>query len=345
MNAIVIPAYKPSERMIPFVEELSHTFASIVVVDDGGGAEYAHIFQKLKDISGVEVLVHEENRGKGRALKTAFSYVMSRPEITGVITVDADGQHLVADICKVSEALDANPNSLVLGCRQFSDSSIPARSRFGNNVSRVMYRVLCGIAVSDTQTGLRGLPVSFLPTCIEAEGERYEYETNMLIAAKKAGVAFAEVPITTVYEDNNSSSHFHPVLDSIRIYSRLLRYSVASLLSVLMEFLIFTVLVHGGLRILFATYAARACSCVFNFSLNRKLVFKEKGHIGAQFVKYLTLVVVSSTLSGVFVTLLDRLVSGVVVLLKMVVDTALYFMNYYVQKNWVFRKKNKKEEI
>ena len=341
MNTIVIPAYKPSERVIPFVEALSEHFSHIVVVDDGGGAEFAEIFAKLSAIPQVTLLTHEVNCGKGRALKTAFSYVQSHPELGGVITVDADGQHLVPDILKVDAAMELHPDALVLGCRQFDDRSIPARSRFGNNVSKVMYRVLCGIAVSDTQTGLRGVPASFLEACIAAEGDRYEYETNMLIAAKKAGVAFAEVPITTVYEDNNSSSHFHPVLDSVRIYSRLLKYSVVSLLSVVVEFVLFTVLVHCKLSIMVATYVARACSCIFNFTLNRKVVFKEEGHVGAQFAKYLVLVVVSSTLSGAFVTLLNRLVSGIVVLLKMVVDTCLYFFNYYVQKKWVFRRVDK----
>lgn len=340
MNSIVIPAYKPSPNILPFVESLAQHFSHILVVNDGSGAEYDEIFASLSAISQVTLLIHPQNQGKGQALKTAFSYCIEHPEFGGVITADADGQHLLEDIMKLNTAMEEHPEALVLGCRQFHDPSIPARSRYGNNISKVMYRVLCGISVSDTQTGLRGLPASFLPCCIAAEGDRYEYETNMLIAAKKQGIAFFEVPITTVYEDNNASSHFHPVLDSIRIYSRLLKYSFVSLLSVVVEFVLFTIFVHCNLSIMVSTYIARACSCIFNFTLNRKVVFKEDGHVAIQFAKYLALVVVSGTLSGALVTVLNHFVSGIVVLLKMIVDTGLYFFNYYVQKKWVFQRKN-----
>lgn len=345
MNTIIIPAYKPSEKILPFVASLTEHFHSILVVNDGSGSEFDSIFSELRQIPEVTILEHEINQGKGQALKTAFSYCLEQNNMDGVITVDADGQHLLVDILKMDAAMQQHPKDLVMGCRQFNDSSIPARSRFGNNISRVVYRVLCGINVSDTQTGLRGLPISFLPACLEAEGSRYEYETNMLIAAVKGHVKFYEVPITTVYEDNNSSSHFHPVLDSIRIYSRLIKYSLVSLLSVLVEFVIFTILVRGPLSILIATYVARGCSCLFNFTLNRKVVFQKEGHLGVQFVKYLALVVLSGTLSGLCVTFLDHFISGVVVLLKMIVDTGLYFMNYYIQKKWVFASKEPKDEV
>ena len=344
MNAIIIPAYKPSENILPFVRSLAEHFSQILVVNDGSGTEYDGVFSELCTISEVVLLQHEINQGKGQALKTAFSYCLEHKDVEGVITVDADGQHLLVDILKIDAAMKEHPADLVMGCRQFDDKTIPARSRFGNNISRVVYRVLCGINVSDTQTGLRGLPFDFLQACMEAEGSRYEYETNMLIAAVKRHVKFYEVPITTVYEDNNSSSHFHPVLDSIRIYSRLIKYSLVSLLSVLVEFVLFTILVHGPLSIMLATYVARGCSCLFNFTLNRKVVFQKEGHLAVQFIKYLALVVLSGTLSGAFVTLLDHFISGIVVLLKMVVDTLLYFMNYYIQKKWVFASKKQKDE-
>lgn len=337
MYTIIIPAYKPAKKLCAFVQTLSESFTDIVVVNDGSGSDYDEIFQDLARMPQVTLLTHEQNRGKGAALKTAFCHCRSKESVSGVITVDADGQHLPEDICKVRDALMEHPTDLIMGCRQFHDPSVPARSRFGNEISRVMYRLLCQIQVSDTQTGLRGIPQSFLSACIDTEGDRYEYETNMLIAARKQGVAFFEVPITTVYEENNASSHFHPLLDSVRIYRRLFRYSAVSLLSVVLEFGLFTLFVHVGWTILIATYVARGCSCLFNFTLNRKVVFQQEGHLVGQFLKYIALVIVSGTISGLCVTWLDRLVSGVVVLLKMVVDTALYFMNYYVQKHWVFR--------
>jgi len=341
MNTVIIPAYKPSDVILSFTQELTETFSHILVVNDGSGDEYKEIFRSLGQLPGVVVLEHDKNRGKGRALKTAFEYCMAHNFDGGAITVDADGQHLPEDIRNVDAALDAHPDMLIMGCRQFHDPSIPARSRYGNNISRVMYRLLCGISVSDTQTGLRGIPKSFLEACYCTEGDRYEYETNMLISAKKQGVLIFEVPITTVYEDNNASSHFHPFLDSVRIYRRLLKYSAVSLLSVVVEFVCFSILVHMGWTILLSTYIARGISCLFNFTMNRKVVFQKTDHLASQFIKYIILVIISGTLSGLCVTALDRIVSGVVVLLKMIVDTLLYFMNYYVQKRWVFQSKLK----
>ncbi len=339
---VVIPAYKPSEAFGDFLGYLKSQggFTDIVVVDDGSGEEYEEIFRAAEDLPGVVVLRHYINLGKGRALKTAFNYCLApaHEKSGGVITADADGQHKVQDIVNIGRALEEAPEDLILGCRTFDSRRIPFRSRFGNKVSKLVYRWLCGITVSDTQTGLRGVPCSFLGECCRIEGERYEYETNMLLKAREQERNITEVPIETVYEDNNAASHFNPLKDSMKIYSVILKYSLSSIVSVAIDYLVFSYLYSNGLFLLAATYIARICSALVNFRINRNIVFKYKGNLGIQLVKYFLLVLLSGTLSGISISLLKQLLGLPAVAIKAVVELVLYFINFYVQRIWVFAK-------
>ncbi len=342
---VVIPAYKPLEAFGDFLGCLKSQgdFTDIVVVDDGSGEEYGGIFQAVEDLPGVVVLRHHTNLGKGRALKTAFNYCLGLTKgggpCAGVITADADGQHRVGDIIRIGRALAGNPEKLVLGSRAFGGQDIPLRSRFGNTVSRLVYRWLCGVNVSDTQTGLRGIPCGFLEECCGIEGERYEYETNMLLKAKELDIRFTEIPIETVYENSNSGSHFNPLRDSLKIYSVIFKYSLSSILSVVIDYLVFYYLYGKGAPVLAATYAARIGSSLVNFGINRKVVFKNNGNFAAQFCKYLLLVLLSGTLSGTGIGLLKKLFGLPATITKVAVELALYFMNFYVQRIWVFSSK------
>lgn len=171
-QTIIIPVYKPSDSFLFLLEKLKEIFSCIIIVNDGSGKEYNSIFEEAKSHPGIVVLHHYVNLGKGRALKTAFNYCLS-PDASathGVITVDADGQHSIPDVIKIARALEKNPGKIILGCRSFHSSNIPFRSKFGNILSKIVYKWLCGISVSDTQTGLRGLPFSFLTTCCQTSG-------------------------------------------------------------------------------------------------------------------------------------------------------------------------------
>ena len=335
---IIIPAYQPLESLVPLAKDIFNYFENVLVIDDGGGEKYAHIFTQLKDIGAI-IVTHAVNQGKGRALKSAINYCLLNPEIAkaGVITVDADGQHRPADIVKIADAMEQNPNDVVLGCRAFDTNNVPWRSYMGNGISRKVYKWTCGINVSDTQTGLRGLPYSFLEIAAKCEGEKYEYETNMLLDIKTNKVNITEVTIETVYENNNESSHFNPIRDSIRIYSIILKYSFASLFSALIDYIIFIIAHACGAKIMFATYIARACSCLINFTLNKNVVFKGKGNSGVQLAKYLTLVVISGTISGWAVSIISGLFPFVApVIIKVPVEIILYLFNYTVQRTMIF---------
>ena len=338
---IIIPAYQPLESLVPLTREILELFENVLVVDDGGGDKYAHIFDQLREM-GATVVTHAINQGKGRALKSAINYCLLHPDMAaaGVITVDADGQHRPADIVRIADAMEAHPDDVVLGCRSFDTGNVPFRSRLGNGISRKVYKWACGINVSDTQTGLRGLPYSFLPMAAKCDGEKYEYETNMLLDIKNNAIAIQEVTIETVYENNNESSHFNPIKDSIRIYSIIIKYSFASLFSALIDYIVFIIAGSLGAPIMMATYIARACSCLINFTLNKNMVFQGKGDTGIQLVKYLALVVVSGTISGWAVTHLAALLPMIApVIIKVPVEIILYLFNYTIQRAFIFKSK------
>ncbi len=337
-TVIVIPVYKPGSALLTLVEKLISHFSKIVIVDDGSGPEYKTLFDRLKTGQNqITLLKHHVNLGKGRALKTAFNYCLTADWKWGrVITVDADGQHRLKDILNIEKAMANHPDSLILGCRQFKKGQIPFRSKFGNKISCHVMRWLCGIRVSDTQTGLRGIPWSFLAAACKTGGEGYEYETNMLLAAKDQNVQLTEVPIETVYEEGNPSSHFNPITDSFRIYCVILKYSLASLLSALIDFIVFTILIKNRFGVLSATYMARVCSAIINFGVNRNIVFKYKKNLTMQLIKYVILLFVSGTVSGLCVTFLASQMEINRIILKTIVEIMLYFVNYYVQETYIF---------
>lgn len=341
---IIVPAYKPSDTLFDFCRELSKHFRQIIVVDDGSGSEYKPVFDKLEQIVCCTLLRHYTNMGKGRALKTAFNYCLSlgSEAASGVITVDADGQHCIEDILNVGKSMDET-NKLVLGCRSFDDKNIPFRSKLGNKLSCRIYGWLCGISVSDTQTGLRGLPFNFLEKACCTEGERYEYETNMLLDAKEYGLDFVEVPVKTIYEKGNPTSHFNPLTDSLKIYTVLLKYSFSSLITVLIDYTVYFMLTQSGQAgILQATYIARGCSSVINFIINRKRVFQSTDYILGQLIRYFMLVVFSGTISGILVLSISSTIKISSIYVKIFVETILFFWNYYVQRNYIFAQKRDK---
>lgn len=337
---VIIPAYRPTEQLCRTVQALlASSFDKIIVVDDGSGKAFEPVFQKVKAM-GCDFLTHAENRGKGRALKTAFEHFMSSyiDDYFGVITVDADGQHMVPDVLRMKEALFEHPDSLVLGCRNFGGQDVPLRSRLGNRITRGIMRFLCGLEILDTQTGLRAISAGLLRTFMETPGERYEYEMNMLLEAQKNCCPFYQVPIKTVYYNNNESSHFKPLKDSLRIYERIFKYTLSSLLSVIIDFGIFILLNQLGNHFILYTYISRVCSSLVNFTLNRNVVFGNKqGSAGASLVKYYLLLFFSGGVSGIFVTVMHNTLSLNPVVGKMLADTALFFLNYYIQKVFVFK--------
>ena len=347
--AIVLPSLNPSDKFDRVVDELiAAGFRKIVIVDDGSRAENKAHFTRAAAYPEVTVLTHEVNRGKGAGLKTAFHYLAEHcPDCIGAITIDGDGQHKTVDILRCAEAMP-DDDTIVMGCRDFSQENIPARSRTGNRITSTVFRLLCGIRLSDTQTGLRALPASLFPQLLNVRGERFEYETNMLLELTRQGVKLREIPIETVYEDDNSESHFRPVRDSLRIYKFIILYALSSLAGALADLIVFYLfrrLFEGAMAdaaaVLLATAIARAVSSFLNFNLNKQVVFHGQDSYGKTMLRYYALAVPQMLVSAGLVALLARLAgtgaSILTTIIKFVVDVLLFFISFRIQQKWVFK--------
>lgn len=231
---LLIPALDPDSNLTELIERLIPVWhCPVVLVDDGSCLEAkAEIFSRAEGM-GCKVLTHTANLGKGRGLKTGFNYILNEyPDSLGCVTADADGQHLVKDIIACADALRESPDALILGCRDFSDPNVPPKSKFGNKLTRSFMSLFSGVNVTDTQTGLRAIPSEFARRLMNLNGERFEFETNMLLETVPADVPIKEVFIDTVYIEQNRATHFNPIKDSIKIYSLLFRSCRKALLEI-----------------------------------------------------------------------------------------------------------------
>lgn len=223
-SIILIPAFEPDEQLLHVLDRLICLGSrKIVVVNDGSSSSCDELFTRIAALPELILLTHRENKGKGAALRTGFKYILDQQECTTVITADADGQHRAEDIHALAGACRKSPGKVMLGVRQF-DGYVPLRSRLGNNLTRKLCKILFQLDLSDTQTGLRGIPFGVLESLCSLKSERYSYELEMLLWLNDAGVHIDEFPISTVYEQGNESSHFRPLQDSAHIYGTLLRW-------------------------------------------------------------------------------------------------------------------------
>lgn len=333
----LIPAYKPEPSVRDTARTLlaSGQFAAVVVVDDGSGAEYDAVFRDLKTMGAV-ILRHYTNLGKGMALRTGLNHIAcAHPRSIGVITLDADGQHLPEDVIAVARQLSLTPSALVLGCRTFG-RDIPLRSRIGNLTTRKVMRWLAGLDISDTQTGLRGIPLEFVPRLLRLSTKGYDFELDMLIQARECGLPIVEVPIATVYIENNRSSHFNPLLDSMKIYLVFLRFNLSSLLTAGVDYLVFILCFALGLSLPFAMALGRGCSWVVNYGVNRRFVFRSKNGYTHTISLYLFFEIIMAVISYIAIDFLYRYLAFNVYAAKVLVETSLYLLTFTVQREIIF---------
>jgi|APSaa5957512535_1039671.scaffolds.fasta_scaffold38561_2 glycosyltransferase involved in cell wall biosynthesis len=338
--AILIPSFNPDKNLTNLVTKLSSdSWNKIVIVDDGSFNEYQSFFNQLKDIDNVHVINHSNNQGKGAALKTGIKYIENNTTaLKGIITVDADGQHLVEDIQKIAKSAQERETDVIFGVRSFGKNT-PFRSKFGNKLTKQLLYIFNGISVSDTQTGLRYLPVSIFSELLILPGNRYEYELECLFTINKLGYNITQIQIKTVYLDNNTGSYFRPLVDSARIYLVFAKFSVSSLLSFGLDIALFALFLSYFQSIFIATIVARTISGVFNFVLNRNFVFQvnKKSNLIKESIGYIILWSVLAILSGLIVSFAQGSPAYIVIPLKVSVDLLLFFMAFYVQKNIIFK--------
>lgn len=354
--SVVLPSLDPDEKLGIVIDGLlEYGFTDIILVNDGSKPENLHYFEDAVAAHPgiIHLLHHDVNKGKGAALKNAFRWFLeNRPDAAGVVTVDGDNQHHPADTRACCEHM-LESGHVTLGCRDFTLDHVPARSRFGNHTTSAIFKIFVGMTISDTQTGLRAIPTSHLAQLTQVAGDRFEYETNMLLAMKDYGIDFDEVKIRTVYIEENKSSHFHPIRDSWRIYKLILahffRYTISSLIGFVVETgalsalnLLLNKLLTGALLTAATTIPARIVSCFVNFYLNKNMVFKSNTSTARAMGRYWILAAFQMLAQflldeGVYtLCAVDAAVTGLRVVVHTLVMIVLYFFSFVVQQRWVF---------
>lgn len=346
LAVLLIPAYKPEGRLVDVLVR-AHQLGPgllvphILVINDGSGAEYEAVFDRVRALGYVTVVEHATNLGKGAALKTGFNYACVKwPKAVGCVTADADGQHSPEDIVRVAAALVNSPHKLILGVRGF-DGRVPFRSRAGNSLTRRCFQLFTGRSVADTQTGLRGWPRKHCLESLSIALNGYDFELECLVVTSQS--EFQEVPIRTIYLDNNSSSHFNPLRDSMRIYYVFLRYCGSAAFAAFVDsFVFYFVHTYSG-SIGWGHVVGRALAVAAAFVLARNVVFQSDVKAGVTFLKYLALVVVMGFISYTMLqTLHDRL--GVPVLpAKLLAEGLLFLGNFAIQRDFIFLKRGSKK--
>lgn len=330
---VLIPAYQPEEALPRLVEDLQRFGLSAVIVDDGSSADCADVFERCA--AHAVIRSHPVNRGKGAALKTGLAYIQEHfPAPYVVVTADADGQHAPEDILRTAEAAADAPGTLILGSRRM-EGSAPLRSRFGNAVTRAVFRLASGTRVYDTQTGLRAFTDESAAWMLSVPGERYEYEMNVLLRWARAGRAITELPIQTIYHEGNRGSHFRTVQDSWRIYREILLFSGASFFSFLLDYGLFCLLRLLGGALVFSNITARFISAIANYHLNRKAVFRSTEPKARSALRYAMLAAGILALNTLILKALTAL--GLPSLAaKLLTEALLFSLSWLVQRRWVF---------
>ena len=338
-TALIVPAYRPTEDMIPMLERFAAMPEYVpVVVNDGSGPEYAAIFERVPE--GCVLLDHGVNRGKGAALKTAIAYVLqSLPQCDLAVTADADGQHRYEDIRMVVDSARTHPGTLVLGSRAF-DGKVPFKSKFGNGITREVFAIASGVRIRDTQTGLRAFDRGCMEKFLEIPGERYEYEINMLLYAAREGITMREETIQTIYIDDNSASSFHPIRDSFKIYACIQKFAASSMLAFVIDAVMVLLMMRltGGQARLSQT-VARIVSATVNFIVNKKVVYQSRQDWLPELIKYTLLAIANLIVNLLVVKPLSDLLAGRFFLAYLIVQIIMYALNFVLQGRLVYNRK------
>lgn len=353
--SVVLPSLDPDEKLVAVIDGLlEYGFSDIILVNDGSKPENLHYFEDAAaQHPEIHLLHHPVNRGKGAALKTAFTWFLeNRPDAAGVVTVDGDNQHHPEDTRACALHMMQH-NCSVLGVRDFSLPHVPPRSRMGNRITSAVFKIFVGMTISDTQTGLRAIPTKDLKIMNTVAGDRFEYETNTLLAMKEYAIRFDEVKIRTVYIEENKSSHFRAFRDSWRIYKLILahffRYGLSSIVSFVLDVglaaaltALFGNILSGLALTAAAVVPARVISSLVNFFMNQRLVFRSKVSTGKAMLRYYLLavpVLIAQTLLTDGVYKLFSIGADMLLLrslIHVIVMVVLFTLTFIVQQRWVF---------
>lgn len=341
---ILIPAYQPSLVLVDLINNIKKKFSEkvscasdkpkILIVNDGStNQESKEVFQKLKVMGGVKVLQHPNNKGKGAAIKTGIEYA-AKMNISFIVTADADGQHCANDIIKLLTCAKY-PDNLILGVRKFNYNS-PLRSRFGNAITKFIFRLLYKIDIKDTQTGLRKIPSSLFNDFLQISSNGYEFEFDSLIRSARMR-KISQIPIKTIYELGNPTSHFRPFLDSAKIYYVLSRHIILAISISMLDYSLFTLgTTVLGLNTFLVIACSRGLALILYFFLAKEFVFRSLGNMKTEFFKFFLLVFLNTIILAPFIDFTSSTIGMDRTFAYIIGTFFLYTFNFIVQKVFVF---------
>ena len=330
----LIPAYEPDEKLINLVKELKENNYKIVVVNDGSNKDYDKVFNKIKKES--KVIEYDQNQGKGHALKTGLRYIGKQYKDAVIVTMDADGQHTVKDANHLCEYVKQHPKQIALGSR-FRSRKTPLRSKIGNAITMVVFKLSTGSKIYDTQTGLRAFSTELLPYLLSIEGNRYEYEMNVLLNLNRNKIKSKEIPIEVIYIDNNKASHFKTIRDSYLIYKEIIKFSGSSIISFIVDYLLYSVSFILTKKLILSNVLARIISGTINYTINKKIVFKSKKNTLQSAIYYIFLALVILILNTLILKSLVTFIGINAYIAKIITEIILFTLSYTVQKRYIFR--------
>ena len=342
--ALIVPAYKPADAMLEMLRGYMEEMDCVpVVINDGSGAEYDALFARLPE--GCVLINHDRNQGKGMAIKTGMRHVLERlPECDVIGTADADGQFRRQDVRRVCEAARQARGALVLGVRTF-EGDVPILGRVANAATRLGLDFAAGVRLRDVLTGLRAFGRDLLEPFLGIQGERYEYEINVLLHAAQEGVSILQEPVLVHLEGKSADVHFNPLRDTVKIYMRILLYMGTSLFAFCVDFVMLLVMkaLTAGLgeapSLMVSVAVARLISAALNFVGNKHLVYRSKGNLSREISKYAGSVAFILAANYVLLHALTITLDLPLVPSKLLVETLLFFVNFKIQGKYVYRKK------
>jgi len=336
-EVILIPCYEPDEKIIELIKTINRERFDIVIVDDGSGGNYQNIFNKIKD--KVHLISYTPNMGKGYALKTGIKYIKDKyKKDYFIITMDSDGQHKIGDAIKLLDYTKNNLKTYTLGMRK-RNSNTPICSKLGNGITKGIFRLVTGINIYDTQTGLRCFSDKLVNFLLKVPGNRFEYEMNALLLSSKNGIRMHEIEIETIYIDKNKGSHFNAFKDSYLIYKDILKFSLSSIISFLIDYVLFIIFTIFIKSISICNIIARIMSSSINYTMNRKLVFRSNNSLYKSIFSYIILaicvLILNTLLLNIFIykLMINKFIA------KILVEIILFVINYIIQQRFISKKK------
>ncbi|HEX3747131.1 MAG TPA: glycosyltransferase [Bryobacteraceae bacterium] len=307
--AILVPTYRPSDQLLDFIRQLlASPVSPIIVVDDGSGPEFRELFARLGELPGVEILQHAAPLGEGAAIRTGLNRALCRfPDLIGVVTADPASDS--GDVERVAASLLAHPGSLVVPAGQ---GLMPA------------------IAGSAAGTGVRAIPAALATPVLQIEANGPEFQMELLLAARRMRVPVVEEAVGV------TAPRFRPLLESAKLAFLLPRFAAISLLTALLDNLIFIYSLHHGGTLLRSLALGRILALAFNYPAVHGAAFRSRQQHRTVLPAYLLLALAHAAATFAGIGFLGSALAIAVIPAKLIVESSLFLVNFAIQRLFIF---------